>query len=120
MNGSAFILHANGSIYATNDADMTTQRNLIKDKVTGAMTSKHTQVINVRNYFKASGQLAKDDEVHCQFMEDESGIVKTFLATITGFSDEMLILNLKALNLRNKEFTETIKNKIKEEISYGS
>lgn len=120
MNGSAFILHANGSLYASNDCDLVTERSIIKDDTGKPISSKHTQVIRVMNYMKVSGQLQRDQDVHCQFMFEETGQVQTFSATITGFTNEMLILNLKALNLRNKNFTETIKNKIKEEISYGS
>lgn len=119
MNGSAFIIHNNG-LYASNDCEMTTERSLIKDDDGKPIRSVHTNVIRVMNFMKASGELSKGLDVYCQFKADETDIIQTFSATISGFTNEMMILNLKALNLHNEIVTEQIKNKIKEEINYGS
>lgn len=119
MNGSAFIINSEG-LYASNDCEMTTARTVIKDDDGKPVSSKHTQTVRVMNYMKVSGQLDRYQDCYCQFKFDETDVIQTFSATISGFTDEMMILNLKALNLHNEKVTETIKNKIKEEISYGS
>lgn len=119
MDGSIFIINNNG-LYCSNDADMIVERTVVKDDDGKPISSKHTQAIRVSNYFKISGELSREQEVYCQFKFDETNKVQTFSAHITGFTPEMIILNLKALNLHNKEVTKEIKNKIKEEINYGS
>lgn len=118
MNGSVFIINNEG-LYCSNDADFLTERSVIKNDQGKPISSKHTQVIRAMNFMNITGELAKDQDVYCQFMFDESGIVQTFSASISAFTDEMIILNLKAVNLRHKEVTETIKKKIKEEINHG-
>lgn len=119
MEGAIFIINSKG-LYCSNDANMMIERTIVKDEQGNPISSKHTQVIRVSNYFKISGELNRDQDVYCQFKFDETDKVQTFSASITGFTSEMIILNLKALNLHNKKVTEEIKNKIKEEINYGS
>lgn len=119
MNGSVF-LNSQKGLYASNDADMNTHRNIIKDEEGKAISSSHTNVIQIMHYMCISGNIEKDDLVDCLFKFDENEEVQSFTGIISGKTDEMLILNLKARTLRNKEITETIKKKIKEEISYGS
>lgn len=118
MNGSVFIINGDG-LYCSNDADFSIDRVVQKDTNNKPTSSRHIQVIRVSNYMKISGELANKADVYCQFMFDETGEVKTFSASISAFTPEMIILNLKALNLRHKEVTETIKKKIKEEINNG-
>lgn len=119
MNGSVFIISENG-LYCSNDADFTVHRNVNKDDNGKIISSSHTQVINVMNFMKIQGSLNKDDEhIYCQFKFDETNEVQTFSASINSFTEDMLILNLKARTLRNKDVTNTIKNKIKEEINHG-
>lgn len=118
MNGSVFIINPEG-LYCSNDADFMVERVINKDENGTPISSSHKQVIRAMNFMKISGQLAKDQDVYCQFLFEDTSEVKTFSASISAFTDEMIILNLKALNLRHKEVTETIKKKIKEEISNG-
>jgi hypothetical protein len=118
MNGSVFIISEKG-LYCSNDADFTVDRKVIKDDSGKIISSKHTQVINVMNFMRIKGEIGDNEDVYCQFKFDDTNEVKTFSASISAFTPEMIILNLKALNLRHKEVTETIKNKIKEEINHG-
>lgn len=118
MDGSVFILNSNG-LYCSNDAEFMTEKKIIKDDKGKPISSMHTQVIRAMNFMKIQGEIAKDDDVYCQFMFGESGMVQTFSASVSAFTDEMIILNLKAVNLRHKEVTEIIKKKIKEEINHG-
>ena len=118
MNGSVFIINSNG-LYCSNDAEFLIESTIVKDDKGNPISSKRNQVIRAMNFMSVSGQLAKEQDVYCQIMFDESGLVQTFSATISAFTEEMIILNLKALNLRHKEVTETIKKKIKEEINHG-
>lgn len=118
MNGSAFIINNSGLI-CSNDAQMMTDREVSRDDFGKITSSKHTEIIRVTNFMKVAGSIEKYQDAYCQFMFEETGKVQTFSVLISTFTDDMIILNLKALNLHNKEVTETIKKKIKEEIKNG-
>jgi len=118
MNGSVFIINEN-ALYCSNDADITTERVLIKNEEGKSISSKHTEIIRVNNFMIIKGELSRTQSVYCQFMSEETDEVKTFSADVSAYTEDMIILNLKALNLHNKEIAETIKKKIKEEISNG-
>jgi hypothetical protein len=62
---------------------------------------------------KINGEFKKDDEVYCQFQFDVNNRVESFSATITTYSDDIIVLNLKARIPHDKEMLNTIKNKVK-------
>jgi hypothetical protein len=118
MNGSAFIINSSGVI-CSNDAQMMTDREISRNDEGKIISSRHTEIIRVTNFMKVTGLVEKHQDAYCQFMFDETNKVQTFSVVVSTITDGMIILNLKALNLHNKEVTETIKKKIKEEIKNG-
>lgn len=118
MNGSIFIIGEN-HLYCSNDAEMITESLVNRDNEGKIVSSKRHQVVRVMNYMKIEGELVEKDNAYCQFKFDESDIVHTFSSTISQVTEEMIVLDLNARNLHDKEVLLTIKNKIKEKINHG-
>ena len=112
MNGAVFILNKD-SLLVSNDADLTMSSIVNRDESGKIISSTRKQVINVLNYMVVDGELAKNDNVHCQFKFDDNNAVESFSATVDFITKESITLSLKARSLHNKELLETIKNKIK-------
>lgn len=112
MNGSVFILNEN-VLYCSNDADLTMNSLINRDEAGKIISSDRTQVINVMNYMVVNGELAKNDNVHCQFKFDDNNNVESFSAIVSFITKESITLNLKARSMHSIELLETIKSKIK-------
>lgn len=112
MTGAVFIT-SDLCCACSNTASMEIEANMIRDDAGKIISSKHTTVIKISNYFTIFGEMQQDDTMDCVFKFDEPNELQSFVANVRGISKEMLILNLTVRSLRTGDILDKVKSNLK-------